>query len=284
MATIMKDLLRNHPRLYDMAKAGFRSYQRLRRELPVEYEFFRALSSIQRSLSFVQIGASDGMMNDPLREFIVSSGWRGLLIEPIPYCYDRLVYNYRYLRGGQLQFLNAAICLKGEADMDFYTFNEGFLSSKNQAERVNLLQKSSFDKDAFTGNLTELGLRFDDVAAKVHIPSLQMSELVRRYPDFAQSDLLVIDAEGYDEKIIRSVDFELYRPRVIFFETIFSSSVSSFEYLTDKGYSLMQLGTNAAALLDPFLKRNEHHFAHLRSAVQQPPSPLDSGTRSRPVL
>ena len=32
--------------------------------------------------SFVQVGAHDGVMHDPLRKFILNNNWQGILIEP----------------------------------------------------------------------------------------------------------------------------------------------------------------------------------------------------------
>ena len=35
-----------------------------------------------RRLSFVQIGANDGVTGDPIRRFILEFGWSGVLVEP----------------------------------------------------------------------------------------------------------------------------------------------------------------------------------------------------------
>ena len=35
---------------------------------------------------FIQIGAHDGQMHDPLRHFILNNNWTGLLIEPQKIC------------------------------------------------------------------------------------------------------------------------------------------------------------------------------------------------------
>src|SRR5271156_6703918 len=45
-------------------------------------------------ISFVQVGANDGVFGDPLRSYITKYPWRGVLVEPQPDVFDRLVRNY----------------------------------------------------------------------------------------------------------------------------------------------------------------------------------------------
>ena len=58
-------------------------------------------------LFFVQIGAMDGVVDDPLREHVLASGWRGLLVEPLPDMFERLRANYAGREG--LRFERTAI-------------------------------------------------------------------------------------------------------------------------------------------------------------------------------
>ena len=57
--------------------------------------------------SFVQVGSNDGTHLDPLREEIVARKWTGVMIEPVPYLFDRLRLSYSGAEG--IRFLNAAI-------------------------------------------------------------------------------------------------------------------------------------------------------------------------------
>jgi hypothetical protein len=56
---------------------------------------------------FIQIGANDGMYDDDLRKYILDYSWQGVLVEPQPGPFARLVQNYRGHSG--LRFENAAI-------------------------------------------------------------------------------------------------------------------------------------------------------------------------------
>src|SRR5438552_16548503 len=42
----------------------------------------------------VQVGAHDGAVVDPLRAELVYRRWRGVLVEPVPYVFERLRANY----------------------------------------------------------------------------------------------------------------------------------------------------------------------------------------------
>jgi len=83
------------------------SRQILRRKDPV-YNFFDDYSKRYGSaIKFLQIGANDGLRNDPIREHILRNQWDGVLVEPIPGIFEILVNNYNKLP--ELEFVNAAI-------------------------------------------------------------------------------------------------------------------------------------------------------------------------------
>jgi hypothetical protein len=42
----------------------------------------RQMFKFGRELTFIQIGAYDGVTKDPLRDYIDAYGWRGILLEP----------------------------------------------------------------------------------------------------------------------------------------------------------------------------------------------------------
>src|SRR5271157_3744519 len=80
---------------------------------------YRVASSVP-DFFFVQIGANDGVCCDPIREYVIKSHWRGLLVEPVPFLFRRLVENYR--DEPQLIFENVAVAPHDGA-MTLYTVN-----------------------------------------------------------------------------------------------------------------------------------------------------------------
>src|SRR5262245_48292496 len=107
MIARLKDWVRTRPALFDFCRAQSRLW--LRRPDPA-YEFFDAFSKGRRGqVTFIQIGANDGLRNDPIREFIVRDAWTGVLVEPLPDVFDLLKKNYSGRAAARLEFVNAAI-------------------------------------------------------------------------------------------------------------------------------------------------------------------------------
>src|SRR5579864_2855167 len=44
----------------------------------------RRMFEVGREFTFIQVGAFDGVSTDPLRKYIQTCGWRGVLVEPQP--------------------------------------------------------------------------------------------------------------------------------------------------------------------------------------------------------
>ena len=56
----------------------------------------RLLERLQRpDFFFINIGANDGVSNDPIYPFMQRYGWRGIAVEPVPYIFEELRKNYR---------------------------------------------------------------------------------------------------------------------------------------------------------------------------------------------
>jgi len=64
----VKDYIGNRPAFYDMLK---RTKRRLHLEADQTYDGFDQFSRAHPRLRFVQIGAADGLRNDPIREFVL---------------------------------------------------------------------------------------------------------------------------------------------------------------------------------------------------------------------
>src|ERR1043165_8619029 len=56
---------------------------------------------------FIQVGAHDGLHYDPIRPWVEKFHWSGVLAEPQPIIFKRLVENYK--NEPQLKFENVAI-------------------------------------------------------------------------------------------------------------------------------------------------------------------------------
>lgn len=189
---------------------------------------------------FVQIGANDGGENDPVSEYVTRYHWRGLLVEPLPKPYARLLERYR--GEPQLRFENAAIG-RSEGEVEFYCFRD----DPRLPETVS--QLASLDRRILLRH--KVGV--DDpesLITSIRVPQLSFPRLLEKH-GVERIDLLFIDAEGYDFEILKMVDFASTRPSVIFFEDRHLGAVDYFQarkLLADQGYRLIRLNGDTIAL------------------------------------
>lgn len=80
---------------------------------------FEHLSHDQDNVSFLQIGSNDGISGDPLNKFINNYNWKGILVEPIPFLFEKLKRNY-FHKKSNLIFYNIAISAEAEGEKDFF--------------------------------------------------------------------------------------------------------------------------------------------------------------------
>lgn len=162
-------------------------------------------------ICFVQVGANDGVLEDPLREFVIRYRWRGVLVEPLKHIFERLKQNYANCEG--LIFENVAISAR-EGIQEFYYIAEGGDAANELPEwytglgslSKGVILKHAAEYPAIARRLTVERVRcvtFDSLCAQhaIKIP-----------------DVISIDAEGHDFEILNLIDFERYRPAILLYE------------------------------------------------------------------
>jgi FkbM family methyltransferase len=236
------DFFRSHPELYDAVRQ-----MRLRFFGPVS-EIGKLLDAHSKGcsgeFSFLQIGANDGLRNDPLRDFIVRDRWSGVFVEPLPDVFPLLEKNYAYLSGERrLEFVNAAVS-STSASLPFFTFREPFLAGKPLEERLHLLRKASFDRN--------LVLRFSDGAeniAAIEVPCFGINELLARHFSDRRLSLLALDVEGHELEILREADFSSFHIGAVLFETwnLGDRREEVFSVLRRNGYAIAEAEGDALA-------------------------------------
>jgi FkbM family methyltransferase len=161
-----------------------------------------------RPLTFVQIGANDGVRCDPLHETVITHHWRGVLVEPIPDLFERLVENYP--GASTLTFENAALgTTNGSITLWVVRPRMG---DPDWADQL-----ASFDKEVVLRHRNEVP-QLDDRLEHVEVESLTLPTLVRRH-DLQTIDLLHVDAEGFDLQVLDQVDLTAeWAPRSVIFE------------------------------------------------------------------
>ncbi len=244
----VKDFVRSRPALYD----GVRSLKRSL--LGASSASFKVLDEFSRSrggqVNFIQIGANDGLRNDPLRPLIVRDDWQGVLIEPLPTVFPLLQENYRYLNRPGLVFINAAVAVDGQRKLSFWSFTEEFLQAQTLEARLDYLRKASFERDHVASFLPP-GDQVEEILLEIQVPCLDLEQVVQSHLPRKPLHLLVIDAEGYESTLIPGIDFSVIRPEAVFFESehLASDQERVFSHLRSFGYGIEKVGLDSLALL-----------------------------------
>jgi FkbM family methyltransferase len=185
------------------------------------------LISRKKDVFFIQIGAHDGLTYDPLRLFVERYHWRGILVEPQPKIFARLVENYKGI--DSLIFENVAVASQ-EGTMTLYTFAE----NSNLPAHATML--ASFKKEALLYN----GHGYKGEIVETRVPTVPVEALLKKH-NVTEVDILQIDTEGFDYEVIKMFDLSKLKPFIISYESILLSAAdrrSCEELLSSHGYRL----------------------------------------------
>lgn len=203
---------------------------------------------------FIQVGANDGFTNDPINELIQQNSWSGILLEP-----QKRVYNEElkktYEDSENLDLVNAAIdktCGKKEL------YKVGFSDSK-WATGLASFKKDMIEKQYLRGYVEKrakekgegLPVGKDDYISTETVKTITFEKLMDEW-DITDVNGLIVDAEGYDYKILQMFDFVNHEPEVVMFEHQHMTTNEQSD-LTDKfrnlDYKLFQGKYNTLAIL-----------------------------------
>lgn len=213
------------------------SVKKISKLLGIETKFFSFIPNSKKILEFnfknnlpfhfVQVGANDGVSFDDLFEFVKVRQARGIVIEPIKKYFDELILNYENLPG--IVAVNKAIHnvqksitvfkVKDEAIIYYPDWVKGLASLsldhlKNHNIKISHIQNEIVEADTFTS-------------------------VIEEFYKYNTIDYLQIDTEGFDLEILRMIDFKVFNPKVIKYESVNLNDVDyleSVKLLNSKGY------------------------------------------------
>jgi len=196
----------------------------------------------QEDAFLVQIGSNDGKTGDPLFPLLQKNkNWKALFVEPIPDTFKKLKNNYP----DHQRFTFENVAINEGTSMEFY-----FVDPKAKATLPDLPywfdQLGSFDKEHilkhFDGALAPF---IQSVTLEgVNLPSLLSRNQVSKI------NILHIDTEGYDWKILSQLDLEKHQPQFILFEQNHLTTEernTAIQFLSKK-YCLFSLGIDYLAV------------------------------------
>lgn len=170
--------------------------------------WLRARFRKQSDVKFIQVGAFDGVTGDPLRSLVLEHPeWRGALVEPQPAAFARLRANYSEI-ASRLHLFNCAVS-DTSAGLEMCEIEE------REIERLGL---PAWSREVASISEEHVKKHFPGVrTSKRAVMSMRISEIAAAC-GFDTVDLLVMDVEGHERKILEDVDFDALRVRAVVFE------------------------------------------------------------------
>jgi FkbM family methyltransferase len=189
-----------------------------------------------RPVRFLAIGACNGLIEwrgvglprttdgDTMYRHVVEDGWRGILVEPNPVMFRELQKTYEGVDG---VILEQAAIAESSGMRDFYVCHGNPLIS-------------SFDLGHIRKHDGWCNERWEQSTQRITVPCMTVEEVLRKH-DMAEIDVLHIDAEGHDARILQSVNLSKTRPTSIYFEHLHMTEQERnlcVELLAKHGYTV----------------------------------------------
>ena len=226
--------------LMDSALAlAYNHHQNVRPDFDFILRDFLMSRGTPDGVSFLQIGAFDGVTSDPLHEYVIQYDWEGLLVEPQPYYLRQLRETYADEDG--LQFIQAAI-----------DHEDGFRTLYTVDTEVGDVPESagglaSFDRDVLLSH-SDIIPGLNNLIVEKEVKTYSLMSLLEDYP--LDPDIIQIDVEGFDYEVLSMVNFEKISPRIIHFENKHLSkkySLRASKYLVSNGYRITKSNGDTVA-------------------------------------
>jgi FkbM family methyltransferase len=226
------------------------------RQVPTWNPMFWTVQWLERRAEFVvvQVGAFVGpSRTDPLCDLfsrIMQSdrdmgNSKAIFVEPVPEHFNRLRKNYQGLACARFE----PVAIAAEAgERDFYCLG---VDPELHGYPAWLAQLGSL-KESRMGTMWDQCEKHPDWKRfylehrkTFKVQCVTLADLMNRH-EIADIDLLQIDAEGADEEILRSVDFQKVRPRFVNFERVLlpDKGKPCRRMLEDAGYFTMNWGAD----------------------------------------
>jgi len=197
------------------------------------------------SVFFVQVGSNDGLQGDPIHEFIMQNkSWSGIFIEPVRFLFERLRQNYQ--NADRFIFENVAISTE-IGKRNFYYVSEKAKSELGSALPYWHDQLGSFDRNHIAKTLDGM---LEPYIVEEEIECVPLEQVLDRN-QVITIDLLHIDTEGFDYKVLSQLNLKKYHPLIILFEHNLLSPdelEKARSLLKNAGYKLFEYGADTLAL------------------------------------
>jgi FkbM family methyltransferase len=192
-------------------------------EIPLTFEYVSshfACRHPNHGVTVMQIGAYDGIANDPLAEALELHGWQGILVEPQREPFKTL--EKRYGGNPNIRLFNVAVA-EEDGSRNLYSIGPSELASFDKAHVV---------KHVHHGDVA--------LIREERVECWTFETLFDR-AGIERVDVLQIDAEGYDLELLRLFDIPRRVPSIVNYEHLHLSRSDrnrAADLLISNGYRL----------------------------------------------
>lgn len=220
---MIKEKLKKSLNLFFEFKKGFSKYKKLSysqtgEDLIIDFIFEQL--NVQQP-SYLDLGAHHPFYLSNTYLFYKKGG-KGVNVEPDPF----LIKRFRKSRKNDIN-LNVGIGFNdSEKIADFYIMSARALNTFSKEEAIKVQNYGTYK-----------------IEQTVKVPILSVNKIIEEYFPSTCPNFISIDVEGLDYEIIKSFDFNKFRPDVFCIETITYTEDKSehkireiYDYLSSKGY------------------------------------------------
>jgi len=175
----------------------------------------------------IKVGANNGL-TDPLFNEYCRPGWGGILVEPVPHIFVELMAN---VSNNKFKLLLGAIS-DTEIAKEFYFLDGDISFLPGWSSQIGSFERDHITKH-FDGDVLK---KVESIIRYFYVPSITLDSLVNLAEQ--EIDLLAIDCESYDYKILKSFSFKV-SPKFIVYEhnhMTLEQQLDLSSYLDQKGY------------------------------------------------
>ncbi|MHC5020579.1 MAG: FkbM family methyltransferase [Planctomycetota bacterium] len=193
---------------------------------------------------FVKVGAHDGVSGDPVSDLLLADQrWAGLLVEPVPYCVERLRTNFN--DAARFTIVEAAVgAAPGRAPFYYvdHAAKDSLPDLPDWYDQLGAMERGHI--------AAQLDGALEPFIREREVEVVTLAQLLERH-DLDHIDLLHIDAEGHDFEVLKTLDLDARPPRLILLEQkhLGAADRAALESLLQgHGYSLSDCGWDLAAV------------------------------------
>ncbi|RZS94854.1 FkbM family methyltransferase [Cecembia calidifontis] len=215
-------------------------------------EFLDHYSRKEAPITFLQIGANDGFIYDPLQKFIKRDNWSGVMLEPQPHVFNEFLIKIHAKRP-EIIPVNAALS-KDDGKTTLFTIafsKERWATGLSSFDKGVLLEKfrdGTIHKKAAKQVIT-VPKDEKEWIEEIQIDAISPETVLKKF-NGKQINLLAIDTEGFDFEILKMLPLGKMNPEVIIYEEEHFDEDTKHacrSYIEKHGYSYHRAGRDVYA-------------------------------------